>query len=277
MASASSGPAAASAPVGLYDSGVGGLSVLAEVRRLMPGEDVIYVADNAYVPYGAKPAHTIATRAYAIADYFLARGAKAIGVACNTATAAAIRLLRERHPDLPIVGIEPAVKPAAALTRSGVIGVLATSGTLASARFADLLRREAPSHTVLLHACPQWVELVEHGPLDDAAAHAMVAAPVQALLAQGADVLVLGCTHFPFLMNHVRSCAGPSVAVLETGQAFARQMQRKLREGGMLAPEGGEGSVSLVASGDTEGLAGRAKALLGLSVEVGRLPSSVDR
>ena len=267
-------PSAASvrAPVGLYDSGVGGLTVLAAVRQLMPVENLIYVADNAHVPYGAKPSQAIVERACAIADYFLHRGVKALGVACNTATAAAVPVLRARHPGLPVIGIEPAVKPAAALTRHGVIGGLATSGTLPSDRFAQLLRREAPQATVVLRACPEWVALVERGPLDGAAARRLVEAPVQELIARGADVLVLGCTHFPFLMDLVRSAAGPSVAVLETGPAFARQLQRRLREGSVLADGPAAGSVELLASGDAALLADRARALLGLAAPCTRLP-----
>lgn len=260
------------APVGLYDSGVGGLSVLAAVRRLMPAENLIYVADNAHVPYGAKPTQDIVERACSIADYFLARGVKALGVACNTATAAAIHVLRTRHPDLPVIGIEPAIKPAAALTRTGVIGVLATSGTLASAKFAALLRREAPQARVLVRACPQWVELVERGPVDDAAAMGIIAEPVRELIAQGADVLVLGCTHFPFLMDRVQTCAGPEVSVLETGPAFARQLQRRLHETAALSDDKAAGSIELLASGNAEFLGARARALLGIGERCAVMP-----
>ncbi len=265
---------AATAAIGLYDSGVGGLSVLSQVRQHLPAEDLIYVADNAYVPYGEKPTSTIEARACAIADQLLARGVKALGVACNTATAAAIETLRRRHPGLPIIGIEPAVKPAAALTRSGVIGVLATSGTLASPRFVQLMQREAPQARVLLRPCPEWVALVERGDFDAPRHHDTLAAPVHALLAEGADVLVLGCTHFPFLLPRLRQIAGPDVTILETGSAFARQLQRRLDEAGLLNPRRDTvGATQWLASGDTAGFERHVEALLHQRADCQRLPA----
>ncbi|MEI2418510.1 glutamate racemase [Orrella sp. JC864] len=275
-ATAPAGPATAAwgtdRPIGLYDSGVGGLSVLNEVRRLLPGENLLYLADTAHLPYGAKPAQAIVARACAIGDFFAARQVKAIGVACNTATAAAIEVLRARHPALAVVGIEPAVKPAAALTRSGVIGVLATSGTLASARFAELLRREAPHARVLLQACPDWVERVERGDLDSPAARRSVRAAVAPLLAQGADTLVLGCTHFPFLAPLLREMAGPDVAILETGAAFARQLQRRLHELDALRAPQPAGTLQWLTTGDAAALQSCIDRLLGWPAQCAAVP-----
>lgn len=258
-------------PIGVYDSGIGGLSVLRAIRAQLPRERLVYVADTAYVPYGEKSRHAVIARAYAIAAYFLSRRAKAIAVPCNTATAAAINLLRERYPRLPIIGIEPAVKPAAGLTRSGVIGVLATTGTLNSPRFRALTQREAPQATVLMRPCPEWVLAAERGVVGGPEAQALVAPPVRELLDQGADVLVLGCTHFPFLRDAIATCAGQQVPVLETGPAVARQLERQLRANRLLATSG-DGGCEFLASGDPQALARVAGQLLGVPVEATALP-----
>ena len=153
-------------PIGVYDSGLGGLSVARAIRDALPGERLLYVADSAHVPYGEKTTDYVRRRAETISDYFVERDAKAIVVACNTATAAAIADLRARHPGLIVIGVEPAIKPAAHLTASGVIGVFATTGTLASRKFAALVQREAPEVRILLRPCPEWVALVERGELE---------------------------------------------------------------------------------------------------------------
>lgn len=258
-------------PIGVYDSGIGGLSVLRAIRELLPSERLIYVADTAYVPYGEKSRHAVIARALAITAYFLSRRAKAIAVPCNTATAAAINLLRERYPQLPIIGVEPAVKPAARLTRSGVIGVLATTGTLNSPRFRTLTQREAPQATVLMRPCPEWVLATERGVVSGPGAQALVAPAVRELLDQGADVLVLGCTHFPFLRDAITACAGEHVPVLETGTAVARQLERQLQTRQLLASSG-EGASEFFASGDPQALAQVAGQLLGERVHATALP-----
>lgn len=260
-------------PIGVYDSGVGGLSVLRDIRTRLPADDLIYVADAAHVPYGEKSRHAIIARALALAAWFRTQDVKAIAVPCNTATAAAIATLREHHPDLPIVGIEPAVKPAARLTRSQVIGVLATTGTLASARFRALVQREAPDARIVLQPCPDWVMAVEHGIVHGAPAQALVAPAVRHVLAQGADVLVLGCTHFPFLRDAIVACAGPHVPVLETGDAVARQLERVLDERALTRADTGlPGGVRFVSSGEPATLAQLAQTLLGEPVVAEALP-----
>lgn len=260
-------------PIGMFDSGVGGLSVLRAIRERLPRETLVYVADTAHVPYGEKSRHAITARALTLTEYFLSRGAKALAIPCNTATAAAINTLRERYPDLPIVGIEPAVKPAAQLTRSGIIGVLATTGTLNSPRFRTLAQREAP-HTRILHQpCPQWVLAVERGVTGGSEARAMVEPPVRHLLDQGADVLVLGCTHFPFLLDVIRDCAGPGIPVLETGQAVARQLERLLVEGGC-ASSGGPGQCELLTSGEPALLHDIGSRLLNSPMTAAALPAA---
>ena len=181
-------------PIGVFDSGVGGLSVLREIRRELPHEDLLYVADCGHAPYGDKPLAAIESRAVAITEFLLAQGAKTVVVACNTATGAAARVLRSRYP-VPIVAMEPAVKPAVERTRSGVVGVLATRQTLASQTFAALLDRIDHCTRILPQPCPGLVERVESGDLDGAPTRTLLTGFLQPLLARGADTLVLGCTH----------------------------------------------------------------------------------
>ncbi|MGE8658146.1 MAG: glutamate racemase [Achromobacter sp.] len=260
-------------PLGVYDSGVGGLSVLRAIRDILPREHLLYVADSAHVPYGEKTQEYVRQRALAVADYLVSRQAKAMVVACNTATAAAIAALRARHPDLVIIGVEPAIKPAAHLTRSGVVGVFATTGTLASPKFAALVQREAPEIRILFRPCPEWVLQVERGEIHGAAAAAAVAAPVRELLAEGADALVLGCTHFPFLREAIQDAAGSAVPLLETGAPVARRLRHQLQARGRLAADGA-GAVELTTTGDAAALGRMAALLLGLPGVATRLPAA---
>ncbi|ODU81422.1 MAG: glutamate racemase [Bordetella sp. SCN 68-11] len=249
--------AAHDGPLGIFDSGVGGISVLSAIRQALPHEDLLYVADSGHLPYGEKTPAYVVSRALRLAEFFLSHRAKAVAIPCNTATAVAVDALRDRYPDLPIVGIEPAVKPAARLTRSGVIGVLATTGTLLSDRFHALVRREAPDVEVLLKPCPGWVSLAEEGWTPDQ--DRLVAEPLAELVERGADVLVLGCTHFPFLIDPIRRHVGP------------RQLQRQLLARG-LAREAGEGGVTFMTSGDPAEAVRRIARLTGQEVAVARLP-----
>jgi glutamate racemase len=221
-------------PIGVFDSGVGGLSVLREIRRELPGEDLLYVADSGHAPYGDKSAGLIETRSIAIVEFLLSQHAKAIVVACNTATGVAIQTLRARFP-VPIVAMEPAVKPAAAHTRSGVIGVLATSMTIASDNFAKLHERFGADVKILMQACPGLVEQVETGDLSGDRTRALVEQYVLPLLAQEADTLVLGCTHYPFLASLIREIAGPPVQIIDPSPAIARELRRRLAHSGLLS------------------------------------------
>lgn len=219
---------ASDAPVGVFDSGVGGLSVLGEIRNLLPDESLLYVADGGHIPYGEKTPEFIRQRCFIIAQFFREQGAKALVLACNTATAAAGAQLREHYPDWPIVGMEPAVKPAAAATRSGVVGVLATTGTLQSAKFAALLDRFAGNVRVITQPCPGLVELIEAGDLFSPALRTLLQSYVEPLLAQGCDTIILGCTHYPFLKPLLRAMIPESISLIDTGHAVARQLQRLL-------------------------------------------------
>lgn len=224
------------APVGVFDSGVGGLSVLREIRQRLPGESLLYVADSGHVPYGDKSPEQIRQRSRAIAGFLLAQGAKALVVACNTATAAAVNDLRSLY-DLPIIGMEPAVKPAAKATRSGIVGVLATTGTLQSAKFAALLDRFAGSVKVITQPCPGLVELIEQGELRGPQVDALLHAFTAPLLAAGCDTLILGCTHYPFIRDALQHLLPAEVNLIDTGAAVARHLQDRLAEAGLLATD----------------------------------------
>lgn len=221
-------------PIGVFDSGVGGLSVLREIRHELPHEDLLYVADSGHAPYGDKPGHQIEERAIAIAEFLLSRNAKAIVVACNTATSAAVATLRARY-SVPIVAMEPAVKPAAAHTKSGVVGVLATSRTLGSENFTKLHERFGADVKILMQACPGLVEQVEAGNLSGRETRTLLERYVRPLLEQHADTLVLGCTHYPFLAPLISDIAGPSVTILDPAPAIARELRRRLESIAMLS------------------------------------------
>lgn len=231
-----------SRPIGIFDSGVGGISVLKHIHALLPAEHLLYYADSLHAPYGSKTPEFICERAFAITDFLIAQGAKALVVACNTATAAAVDKLRA-HYTLPIIGMEPAVKPAAAASHSGVIGVLATVGTLKSAQFAALLEHYGQHVRVVTQACPGLVECIERGELESAATRQLVAGYVAPLLEAGADTIVLGCTHYPFVRNLIAEIAGPQVALIDTGAAVARQLMHRLEDMSLLAEGPGTGDV----------------------------------
>jgi glutamate racemase len=239
-----------SGAIGVFDSGVGGLSVLRHIRQALPDERLIYVADSGHVPYGDKSPEYIGKRSLAIAEFLIEQGADAIVIACNTATAAAAGLLRGRFA-IPIVGMEPAIKPAVAATRSGVVGVLATTGTLESARFAALLEKYAGSVKIMTQGCPGLVEQIERGDLDGHATRALVERYTVPLLAAGADTLILGCTHYPFVMPLIAEVAGPDVALVDTGAAVARQLQRRMQEELPARAAGGAAESVFFTSGDT--------------------------
>ncbi|MEO8417666.1 MAG: glutamate racemase [Methylophilaceae bacterium] len=230
-------------PIGVFDSGVGGISVLKHVRTALPAEDLLYCADSRFAPYGNKSPELIRERSMFLADFLIAQGAKALVVACNTATAAAVAALRERY-DIPIIGMEPAVKPAAAATKSGVIGVLATSGTLKSAQFAALLESYGQNVKVVTEACHGLVERIEQGEVATAATKALLSHYLQPLQAAHADTIVLGCTHYPFVRHLIEELVGQEVVLVDTGAAVAKQLKHRLQAAGLLADAGQSGRVS---------------------------------
>ncbi|WP_375740055.1 glutamate racemase [Pseudomonas boanensis] len=257
--------------IGVFDSGVGGLSVLREIRELLPNESLFYVADSGHVPYGEKSAEFIRERSHRIAEFLIDQGAKALVLACNTATAAAVADLRECYPQLPIVGMEPAVKPAAAATRSGVVGVLATTGTLRSAKFAALLDRFASDVRVITQPCPGLVERIEAGDLVGGQTRTLLAQYVEPLLVEGCDTLILGCTHYPFLRPLLREMVPSSVSLVDTGAAVARQLQRLLEARNLLA-DGNARPCRFWSSGDPLAMQEILPVLWGEQADVKRFP-----
>jgi len=241
------------ASIGIFDSGSGGLSVYRELKKLLPQERYIYYSDNAHCPYGEKTAGYIQERARTITEFLLGLGADIIVVACNTATAAAIATLRAQYPHVPFIGMEPAVKPAALGTRSGVIGVLATAGTLKGSKYLHTRGQYEDNVRIVEHVGEGFVELVENGILDGPQAQETVRKSLQPLLDEGADIIVLGCTHYPFLQPVVQRLAGPDVQVIDPAPAVARQTLHVLQERGI--PTGaGPFSIDLYHSGEPESL-----------------------
>lgn len=249
--------------IGVFDSGLGGISVLQEIRARMPSASLTYIADSAWVPYGSRGEQVIRQRALSLARFLVEDGADLIVVACNTATAAAVPMLRATIA-LPIVGMEPAVKPATAATRSGVVGVLATVGTLQSARFAALLDQFGGNIQVLTRACPGLVEQVEAGDLDGPLTRELVERYVTPLVRAGADTLVLGCTHFPFLKPLIQATAGPEVRIIDTGEAVARRVAQVADTLGPTSSPARD--VAFWTSGDPEVLSGPLAKLWGRPV-----------
>lgn len=231
-----------SAAIGVFDSGVGGISVLQHIQALLPHEQLIYVADSQYAPYGNKTPDEITKRCFALAEFLIKKNVKALVVACNTATAAAIDEMRE-HFTLPIIGMEPAVKPAAAASKNGIVGVLATTGTLKSAQFAALLESYGRNVKVVTQACVGLVECVERGELHTEKTKALIRQYCAPLLAEGADTIVLGCTHYPFMREVIKAEVGDHITLIDTGAAVAKQLKHQLEECHLLGDVNQQGSV----------------------------------
>lgn len=247
--------------------------MLHEIRRELPHEDLLYVADSRYAPYGERSLEEIAARATTITECLISEGAKAVVVACNTATGAAVRELRARYA-LPIVAMEPAVKPAVAHTRTGVVGVLATSQTLASHKFVQLLGRLGGEAEVLVQPCPGLVEQVERGELRSERTRTLLTRYLEPLLARRADTIVLGCTHYPHLRLPIQELVGPAVTLLDSGAAVARQVRHRLAEQALLRPHAGRpGGERFWTSGDPARVAAVIAELWPGSVAVEPLPA----
>lgn len=262
-----------SAPIGVFDSGVGGLSVLREIRRALPSDDLLYVADSGYAPYGDQPEEYIQERSRIVAEYLVGQGVKAIVVACNTATVVAVERLRSWCP-VPVVAMEPAIKPAVGITRSGVVGVLATSQTLASPSVARLRGLYGAGAEILLQACPGLVEQIEKGEITTEATRALIRSFVAPLLEKGADTLVLGCSHYAFLHGPLREVAGPDVTIIDPSGAIARELMRRIGAGadGVQADAARSGGERFVSSGDLAQAGSVISKLWGRAVEVQTLP-----
>lgn len=236
-------------PIGIFDSGVGGLSVLRAVRRQMPAQPVIFLADQVHVPYGPRPMEEVRNFSEAITRFLLEQGAGIIVVACNTASAAALYHLRGLFPHVPFVGMEPAVKPAAETTRSGVVGVLATPATFQGALYASVVERFAGGVTVLQDTCPGLVGRIEAGDLEGPETRAILERALIPMLEKGIDTIVLGCTHYPFVIPLIEQIAGPGVRVIDPAPAVARQTGRLLEKHDLLAAGDPPASMRFLTSG----------------------------
>ena len=262
-------------PIGVFDSGVGGVSVLRCIREELPHEHLLYIADSGYAPYGDKPTEYIEQRSIVLTEFLLEQRIKALVVACNTATAAAIATLRSRF-DLPIIGLEPGLKPALSQTRSGVVGILATTMTLGSRKFEDLVNRFGQNCKLVVQGCPGLVEQVERLDLSGHKTRQLLEGYVSALIGQGADTIVLGCTHYPFLAPLIQDIAGQDISIIDTGAPVAKEVRRRLREAGLLSEADQPGSVRFWTSDRKNGTARVIQSLWPEPIQVGELPASTS-
>ena len=258
--------------IGVFDSGVGGLSVLRAIRSALPREHLVYVADSGHAPYGDQSEAHITQRTLTVGNWLAELGVKAITIACNTATVVAAKSLREQT-QVPVVAIEPAIKPAVAVSRSGVVGVLATRQTVQSAAVARLVQQYGADKSILLQACPGLVELVERADLHSAETEALLRQFIMPLLDQGADTLVLGCTHYPFLRDTIQRVAGEGVTLLDPAEAVARELARRLADNGGFSSASQQGLVQFFTSGHVAQAQPVMSHLWGAPLTVQALPS----
>lgn len=239
------------APIALFDSGVGGLSVLRHIRAQLPHESIVYVADQAHVPYGPRPMSELVQISRAITRFLLAQPAKIVVIPCNTASAAALHDLRVQFPGTKFVGMEPAVKPAAQQTQSGKVGVLATMQTLSSERYASLMHRFAGHVQVWDNPCVGLVNLIEAGEISNQSTKHLLQSCLHPMLAAGVDTVVLGCTHYPFVSPLIAEIVGTAVTIIDPAPAIARQTARVLKQERLLAPLDQAPIVRMVTTGDS--------------------------
>lgn len=236
-------------PIGIFDSGIGGLTVMTAIRQALPSERLLYFGDNLHMPYGARSLDEVRAFSVAITDALLAKGCKLVVIACNTASAAALAEVRRLWPDVPFVGMEPAVKPAVEQTTSGVVGVIATSATFQSDLYASVVERFAQGVEVLHQPCPGLVKQIENGEFDTPATEAMLHGWLDPMLARGIDALVLGCTHYPIIRPLIERLVGPGVRVIDPAPAVARQTKRLLDDRGLRNTQEGKGEQVIWTSG----------------------------
>ncbi len=258
--------------IGVFDSGVGGLGILAEIRHLLPEVDLVYVADHAGAPYGPRSLDEVQRRSEYVTRWLLAQGCSIVTIACNTASAAALHGLRRRHPGVGFVGMEPALKPAAVLTTSGRVGIVATAATFQGELFATAVDRFASGVELITAACPSWVALVEAGTLAGPQVRREVEACLQPLRVAEVDVLVLACTHYPMLAPVIAEVMGPGVRIIDPAPAVARQAARLAAA---LGAEGGGGTIQARSTGDGRRLAAAVRRA-GLDAAVSLLPWEAD-
>lgn len=257
-------------PIGVFDSGVGGLSVLRALRQLMPSENVVFFGDQGHVPYGPRPLEQVRTFSEGITRFLLDEGAKLIVVACNTASAAALTHLRQTFPEVKFVGMEPAVKPAAERTQTGVVGVLATPATFQGALYASVVERFANGVELMQNTCPGLVQQIEKGDLEGTETRRILEDALLPMLEKNIDTVVLGCTHYPFVIPLIQRIVGESVRVIDPAPSVARQIERLLEAEGMRNLED-EGRVKFYTSGEEAKVESLLPKLLGESGNVVRV------
>ena len=258
----------ATSPIGIFDSGVGGLSVLHAVRAQMPEESVVYFGDQGHIPYGPRAMEQIRDFSEAITNFLLEQNAKLIVVACNTASAAALKYLREKFPDVPFVGMEPAVKPAAETTQTGKVGVLATPATFQGALYASVVERFANGVELFQNTCSGLVQQIEKGNLRGNETHKILEDALHPMLEQNIDTVVLGCTHYPFVIPLIQEIVGEEVRVIDPAPAVARQVKRLLEAGDLKNDPSSRGSVKFYTSGNPDTFKSLLPILLGENGEV---------
>lgn len=237
-------------PIGIFDSGVGGLSVLRSIREELPHQDLVYFADQEHVPYGPRPLEEVRGFADAITRFLLGQGCPLIVVACNAASAAALKILRQNFPDIPFVGMEPAVKPAAEQTHTGVVGVLATPATFQGELYASVVERFAHGVEILQDPCPGLVGQIEKGDLQGAQTRLILEKAIRPMLEKGIDTIVLGCTHYPFVIPLIQEIAGKNVRVIDPAPAVARQTLRMMESHHILSSSLEKGKTTYYTSGE---------------------------
>ena len=255
-------------PIGIFDSGVGGISVLRSIREQMPEESIIYFGDQYHGPYGSRSMQQIQSFSEAITGFLLEQGAKIIVVACNTASAAALKFLRERFPEIQFVGMEPAVKPAAESTQTGKVGVLATPATFQGALYASVVERFANGVELFQDTCPGLVQQIEQGNLNGNEPRRILENALRPMLEKGIDTVVLGCTHYPFVIPLIQQIVGENVRVIDPAPAVAKQTGRLLEAQGMENKSGSMGLIRFYTSGGPDAFKSLLPTLFGESAKV---------
>ena len=263
-------------PIGIFDSGIGGLSVLRAIRSQMPTESILYFGDQGHIPYGPRPMEQIRDFSEAITNFLLERNAKIIVVACNTASAAALKYLREKFPDVQFVGMEPAVKPAAETTQTGRVGVLATPATFQGALYASVVERFANGVELFQNTCNGLVQQIERGNLQGSETRTILENALHPMLEKNIDTVVLGCTHYPFVIPLIQEIVGDDVRVIDPAPSVAKQAQRLLEAEGVVNESDANGKIKFFTSGDANVLKSQLPVLLGENGDVKRVEWAGD-
>ncbi|HOV06062.1 MAG TPA: glutamate racemase [Anaerolineaceae bacterium] len=254
--------------IGVFDSGVGGLSVLREIHALLPAQPVLYFADQGHVPYGSRQIEEVRAFARGITRYLLGQGAQLIVIACNTASVAALKILRDEFPQIPFVGMEPAVKPAAEQSLSRKIGILATEATFQTAMYASVVDRFAHGVTLMEDPCPGLVSQIEKGNLAGKETRAILTRALEPMVNAGVDTIVMGCTHYPFVIPLIHELAGSQLRIIDPAPAVARQVRRVLEANNLLNPGSDVAMVRFVTSGDVAQFQQALHSLIGVEAPV---------